>query len=227
MNNFPLQNRAVIGNDDKLDLLSKLALAKDRIERTMLDKEFSDLFKHFNVFFVTINPRIDASKWNKDIDKLRKKLHKTSVCRSFHNFEFSTRSELHKYRLHSHSLIFLHKQTCKRNKKWFLTTNGFMMKICGDKQKIDVKIVKTHKDLIHRIRYIMGYKKEDKLADVKEDQRIRRECFKPPLKDYYYRSGDNPSYHQQTMNSRYIAQLDAYMLARIADTRQVVPVNFA
>lgn len=174
-----------------------------RLEGILFNGEFPQLFKRFNVYFITLNPRINASLWKHDIKLLTKKWTKTPFAHTLYNFEFSTCDKT-KYRLHSHGLIFLPKRvkSCALSNKWILSNKGMMMKILGDKQKIDIIPVKTLTNLQRYIKYITGGKKDAKQRDVIEDKRIRREMFKPPLKDYYSYEGAR---HNQPSLWRFMA----------------------
>lgn len=165
--------------------LDKIRALRDRLAGELIDFKYYDLFKDYTIFFITLNPRIDASKWKTDVKKIMKKWKKNKLVSSIFNFEFSTKNKK-TIRLHSHGLIFVKKYRNNIGGKWITSLNGFLLKqIMGDKQKVDYKRITTFNRLSQLIKYIVGDKSTDKHRDVDEDKRIRREHFKPALKDYY------------------------------------------
>lgn len=182
---------------------SKLFLTQ--LEDHLLCKTYDDIFKHYKIFFLTLNPKLNIPNWSPDMKKIVKKYNKDCFSNVFYNFEWKTENGL---RLHSHSLIYIKKSpdNNRYGKKWFLSKSGMMMSILGDKQKIDVKQVKTEKAHLKYIQYIMGIKTISKLEYVEEDKRIRKEHFHPPIKDYILNNSEG--------------FLGSYLLARIREFKK-------
>lgn len=198
--------------DDKLEKwkqTSKLFLIK--LEDHLLVKTYDDIFKHYKIFFLTLNPIMNIPNWSSDMKKIVKKYSKDCFSNVFYNFEWKTDNGL---RLHSHSLIYI-KKTKDNNrygKKWFLSKSGMMMSILGHKECIDVKQCYKTETHLKYIKYIMGIKQKCKLPYVEEDKRIRKEHFHPPIPDYILNNSNE--------------FLGSYLMARIRELKKTHQINF-
>lgn len=184
------------------------------LEAKLINNQYPELFNNYSIYFITLNPRIDATQWTKDINIITRKWQKKQFHSVIYNFEFKTKE---KYRLHSHALVFLSKKAKRRvGLKYFTSKEGLMCRILGTKQHIDVKRVLCKETLGRYINYLVGNKVAEKTHYVDEDKRIRCEHFKPPLPNYIYHQ--NPAH--------YDFHLERTLSARLAEAVQGVTVTF-
>ena len=176
--------------------MSRFLIANDvnhrqTIIRSMLDDYETyffgtnyDVFKHYKVYFITINTNCILFKdINQSYMITEKKLKskKLNFCMGFYTHEFYTKKGQH---FHTHLLLFKLKSEKRMGKTTFI--NFFYdKKHMKNKSSIDFKNVTTILRLMNIIKYIMGTKtSQSKCELIKKDIILKKE-FKMPLTVLY------------------------------------------
>lgn len=178
------------GQDEYRDLKQKYKKQLVKLEKQIFDHHFENIFKHFKIFWVTLNPKFDLSiSFQKKCFKIiHSQLSKNCLAASIYNFEINVSGEsndkLLKHRLHSHSLIFIDRVNLKKNTGFTALINSFFQKkIMGSVNSVHIVPVSTHETLIQKTRYVLGIKTDPVKRRNAEKDRIWRKTI--GLKDYY------------------------------------------